>query len=209
MKRFFLDLVIRLLDTCAGAAIAADSRAGERQTCPQRWTGDLPRAAFVDVWQSSQWHWLILLRDRVKRRHPGYKVADLASWPAGFADLKPRTCSHCDSVHPDDARRLLLAGWQMRSSLRPRVFFFEPPAWSVPRWNDSGLTPTPAVRLHETHISRDDLEQLALLSSVAVVAAGKADAPTEGDRFLTPLPMSHPAHPLSTAQWPDPPCYAY
>jgi hypothetical protein len=73
-------------------------------------------------------------------------------WPAGAP--RPRTCSFCGGVHPDDAVTLLLAGWELEGTGKADTRRLHPPGYDAGvramlaaiRARRNGLPRRPAVR---------------------------------------------------------------
>lgn len=47
------------------------------------------------------------------------------AWPDGVE--KPRTCSHCGGINPDDAIALLIDGWSVELTDKGYKFYMHPP----------------------------------------------------------------------------------
>ena len=72
-----------------------------------------------------------------------------ATWPAGEY-LVPRTCSWCDSAHPDDVLALILHGWRLSpGGLSAPYALLEPPPGLEP--------PSPPVFVAAAHLG--DIDQ--------------------------------------------------
>lgn len=67
-------------------------------------------------------------------------------WPVTAP--KPRTCSYCHGVHPDDVIPLLVAGWNLETTDKPYKFLVKPP---------SGEPPKPPVKVYLMHWSQEQV----------------------------------------------------
>jgi hypothetical protein len=68
---------------------------------------------------------------------------DWIQWPESF--VKPRTCSHCGGVHPDDAIELLTEGWSLEMTDKGYKFYMHPPE------RHSVVPPVKLYLMHWTH----------------------------------------------------------
>jgi hypothetical protein len=50
-------------------------------------------------------------------------------WPDGHD--KPRTCSYCGGVHPDDAIALIRAGWEVEATTKGYKRYLHPPGYGA------------------------------------------------------------------------------
>jgi hypothetical protein len=64
-------------------------------------------------------------------------------WPATVP--KPRVCSYCHGVHPDDVIPLLVAGWEFERTDKPYKFYVQPP-----RGQEAPRPPVKAYLMHWT-----------------------------------------------------------
>lgn len=83
----------------------------------------------------ARWWWL-----RVTGRMEGG-----IRWPGG---PKPRTCSYCGGVHPDDAVSLLKAGWHVEGTDKSYKRYLNPP---------SGPGPVPPVKVYVQHFGHEQI----------------------------------------------------
>jgi hypothetical protein len=68
------------------------------------------------------------------------------SWPYGVE--KPRTCSHCGGVHPDDAIALLADGWSVELTDKGYKFYMHPP---------ESFAVVPPVKMYLMHWTREQV----------------------------------------------------
>lgn len=82
---------------------------GDPQTCPRRVreVGPWRRDEYLDYWR----------RDRWNRKDN--------KWPSEFP--KPRTCSFCGGIHPEDALSLLQQGWEVGRTDKFYKRYLNPP----------------------------------------------------------------------------------
>lgn len=73
---------------------------------------------------------------------------DSDKWPEGFP--KPRTCSFCGSVHPDDLLALVKAGWTCEMSTKRYKSYWHPPKGQV----------IPPVKLYSNHVTQEQAKEL-------------------------------------------------
>ena len=117
---------------------------GERIICPRQAEGTMEfQRQFKPEWETNNWTWQRWFMERVIRTNwsrfrdwlemrfgiphrGGYSGGTY--WPWGFA--KPRTCSYCGGVHPDDALALLKAGWEVDTTTKSYKRYLEPPGYA-------------------------------------------------------------------------------
>lgn len=115
-------------------------------TCPRRMnqTGPWEHDPDLDRWKSGDEAW---------EKFP---------WP-----WKPRRCSFCGSLHPDDAMRLLREGWveEKATGKQYKAYFYPPAKVSAMR---AGLTgeseydshPKPPAKLYVYHLNKEQIAEL-------------------------------------------------
>jgi hypothetical protein len=107
-------------------------RNGEAHTCRRR-TGELgpwPRGEGLDRWEVGTWTrypWL----DRLRRwlfvkANPGGGMGSTL-WPG--PGPVPRVCSFDGGIHPDDAIRLIHAGWEVGGTDKSYKRYLNPPGY--------------------------------------------------------------------------------
>lgn len=117
----------------------------EAITCPDRMrqAGPWEREEGLDYWRDGGESW------------------DRFLWP-----WKPRRCSFCGSVHPDDAMRLLREGWTEEiADNRDKAYLRSPAHIAAMR---AGLTgeavyesePKPPAKIRTVHLSEAQLKEL-------------------------------------------------
>jgi len=93
-------------------------------------------------------------------------------WPDSVA--KPRTCSHCGSVHPEDLAVLFEQGWEIEQTGKCYKFYIHPPGHAEEVYRmahaitedilDSFvckvLAVVPCVKLYMSHVDASAQEQL-------------------------------------------------
>jgi len=90
-------------------------------------------------------------------------------WPWGFK--KPRTCSYCGGIHPDDALRLLKEGWEVDTTTKTYKRYMDPPGYAeyiqkftanIRKCIDVLIphieSPVPPVKLYVYHFSQKQIE---------------------------------------------------
>ncbi len=95
----------------------------ERTTCPQRvgqW-GPWKKEEGLDRWRDDRWSRLQAWRSRLEQwADPEHRLGQPYVWRE--VQQPPRSCSFCGSGHPEDAIRLLKAGWEVeRQPGHPRI----------------------------------------------------------------------------------------
>lgn len=78
--------------------------------------------------------------------HPGlhrWNGEAFVMWPDGVT--KPRTCSHCGGVNPDDAIALLADGWSVELTDKGYKFYMHPP---------EAVQVVPPVKMYLMHFTR-------------------------------------------------------
>lgn len=108
----------------------------ELQTCPRR-VGELGPWEYkdnLDRWKRSKWH--------------SYYKSN--RWPDDFE--KPRTCSFCGSVHPDDLVDLLKKGWRVGNTDKSYKKYIEAPI--------GYKSPIPPLKLYVMHCSQEQINKL-------------------------------------------------
>jgi hypothetical protein len=130
---------------------------GEPQTCPRRMQepGPWEQEEGLDQWVGNHWN-------------PYYH----SRWPGEFP--KPRTCSFCGSIHPEDAINLLMLGWENEKSTKGYKGYLHPPGFHEqqkavltmiqekrqdfpdPKYPD----PLPPAKIYTMHFSSEQLNRL-------------------------------------------------
>lgn len=124
----------------------------EKQTCGRRMQeyGSWERKENLDIWKTDRW---------------GSRKSDKWNWP-----WKPRTCSFCGSIHPEDAIKLLKEGWEIETTGKSYKRYLEPPGYKemLKRFRDKirqkdepfddkgAWTPTPPVKLYTMHFDQEE-----------------------------------------------------
>lgn len=127
-----------------------------KQTCGRRMIeyGPWERKENLDTWQADRW-------DRKDNRW---------NWP-----WKPRTCSFCGGIHPEDAIKLLKEGWEIETTGKSYKRYLEPPGYREamtkimrnvkarnldskdnPFENKETWCPTPPVKLYVAHFDQEE-----------------------------------------------------
>lgn len=111
---------------------------GERQTCPRRMgeLGPWERGDGLDYWTRTGWSRLENIRHRITawwRKQPVN-----SRWSAWLSkSRKPRTCSFCGGIHPEDAIRLIEEGWESERTDKRYKHYLYPAGyrdWRRTRW---------------------------------------------------------------------------
>lgn len=112
-------------------------------TCPRQSEATMAvQLAHRQYWRTNGWStrriWRDWLTDRKSKIFDWLKAHGLpvprgrfyggTCWPAGHP--KPRTCSYCGGVHPDDAIALVLAGWEVEPTGKPYKRYLHPPGYA-------------------------------------------------------------------------------
>lgn len=138
----------------------------EKQTCGRRmsnpgpWAGPFKAEENLDVWDTDRW-------DSNRR--------DSVKWNWSW---KPRTCSFCGSVHPEDAIKLLKEGWEVETTGKSYKRYLEPPGYRKamekllgnvrqrnldakdnPFDNNETWSPTPPAKFYTHHLNEDTLKR--------------------------------------------------
>lgn len=73
-------------------------------------------------------------------------------WPSG--EPKPRTCSYCGGVHPDDAILLLARGWDVEATDKSYKRYLHPPGYraAMDRMREQFTFEIPAVEFPESPV---------------------------------------------------------
>lgn len=133
--------------TARTEASASEPR-GEPQTCARRmgeW-GPWKRGENLDRWEVGRWTATQEAADaevaEFKAKYPSGSMGN-TFWEWGE---RPRTCSFCGGIHPDDAARLVREGWHVGSTDKAYKRYLEPPTH-----RSGGLIPP--VKLYVQHFS--------------------------------------------------------
>lgn len=126
------------------------------QTCPRRMgeMGPWEYKENLDHWETSRWN-------------PYYQ----STWPEQFE--RPRTCSFCGGIHPDDAIKLIEAGWEVGTTGKSYKRYLEPPGtrerYQILLEQIKGdiekakspemVSPVPPVKLYTMHMSRQQIDR--------------------------------------------------
>ncbi|RBB38870.1 hypothetical protein DPV79_15940 [Burkholderia reimsis] len=70
-------------------------------------------------------------------------------WPEA-ASPKPRTCSYCGGVHPDDVIPLLIAGWHVEPTTKNYKFYVNDP---------DGHSAVPPVKVYLQHWTQEQVQR--------------------------------------------------
>lgn len=126
---------------------------GARQTCPRRMRehGWWDHREGLDVWCTDRWAATQEEADArvadMLARSPN--IASVGNMVWVYSETRPRTCSFCGSIHPDDAVTLLREGWRVRVTHRPDMRYLEPPTDRPPL--------SPPVQLYVVHFSDEQV----------------------------------------------------
>lgn len=127
----------------------------ETQTCPRRMgeMGPWEHKENLDHWETSRWG-------------PYY----MATWPEQFE--RPRSCSFCGSVHPDDAIRLLEQEWEVEATGKSYKRYLNPPGTREYRQilleqirgdkeeaRSELVSPVPPVKLYVMHMDQRQIDR--------------------------------------------------
>jgi hypothetical protein len=153
--------------TVEGCACKALADEGERQSCPRRvqslgpWSHDDDKS---DRWDHHSWSGVYSTPDGCGGTWP--------SFPQGFE--RPRTCSHCGGVHPEDAITLLHLGWEVEATTKSYKRYLEPPGYTAAM--ESALrneehkvvrSPAPPVKVYVQHFNEDQISRFNALLKVS------------------------------------------
>jgi hypothetical protein len=115
--------------------------------CPRRITRD--GGSDADKWTATRWN------------------GDGAQWPE--AVFRPRTCTYCGGLNPDDAIELIVDGWSLGMTDKTNEYQFNPPAGRV----------SPPAMVYLQHWSREQCQRADEVLRAARVfrsaVANKAD----------------------------------
>lgn len=102
-------------------------------TCNRRMQelGPWKRKKNLDYWRSGDDRW-----------------KEEGSWPEGFP--KPRVCSFCSGIHPDDAIRLISMGWESDYA-KSYKRYLNPP--------EGVKSPSPPVKLYIQHLNTNHINK--------------------------------------------------
>jgi len=127
----------------------------------------IPSSCSAATWKSDRW---------------GMRESD--RWPEGFP--KPRTCSFCGGVHPEDLIELIKMGWEFEPSSKGYKSYWHPPgmagyftalvkdfvdAFIVDRMTPAAVDPVPPVKLYSDHLTPD---LIATINSLLLINRAKA-----------------------------------
>jgi hypothetical protein len=123
------------------------------------------RAILLDRIRNDWNRWLDRLEQRGWSLPRRRRVYGGTRWPGG---PRPRTCSYCGSAHPDDAIRMVLAGWDVEATTKSYKRYLHPPGWAEARrrWHvavragvdpvesfGGPASPVPPVKVYVTHFN--------------------------------------------------------
>ena len=152
---------------------------GERIVCPRQAEGTMEvQRRWKPEWRSgrrewSKWRWFkerVLITgwfkflDRLGIKHRGGFYGGTL-WPGG---PRPRTCSYCGGVHPEDAIELLKAGWTVEATSKAYKRYLEPPGYreQMRDWKPGGPpsenwieSPVPPVKLYVYHLNQEQIDR--------------------------------------------------
>lgn len=150
----------------------------EKQTCGRRMgeMGPWERAEGMDEWETNRWS---VDFAAVDAKHEAEKkrweeesngrttihyspVGDKWVWDSPV----PRTCSFCGSIHPDDAFRLIEAGWEIEIA-KSYKFYLNPPGYREHmdrclrgEFGDGYHSPVPPVKGYSPHFNEEQVKRL-------------------------------------------------
>lgn len=152
----------------------------EKQTCGRRMGdfGPWEHAEGLDEWETNRWSLDFAAVDarheaeakRVAEESQGRStiyyspVGDKWVWDGPI----PRTCSFCGGVHPDDAFRLIEAGWEIEIA-KSYKFYLNPPGYHAHLTNfrigekSDYHSPVPPVKGYSHHFTKEQTDRLNLL----------------------------------------------
>ena len=130
----------------------------EKQMCPRRkehGSNSVFNFPETDKWETDRW---------------SARESDIWKW-----EWKPRTCSFCGSIHPEDAIKLLKEGWEIEATGKGYKRYLEPPGYKKameklignvrqrnleaednPFDNNETWSPTPPVKLYTMHFDQEE-----------------------------------------------------
>lgn len=124
----------------------------------------IPHSCETATWETDRW---------------GKRDSD--RWPEAFQ--KPRSCSYCGSVHPDDVIALIEQGWEFDPSTKSYKSYWNPPGHAAHTEDvlanldnldkigePQHVSPVPPVKLYHNHLSPD---QLANINSLLLIRNAK------------------------------------
>lgn len=144
--------------------------------CPMQAQGTMAsQAAHVCVWHTDTWSDLRIWHDWLRDRKSKYmnqiekalgrklpwrrdRFSGGTYWPAG--EPRPRTCSYCGGVHPDDSVLLIMRGWEVETTTKTYKRYLHPPGHraAIAETEASGFStwigprsPVPPVKLYTYH----------------------------------------------------------
>lgn len=154
--------------------------------CPRQAHGTMAsQLAHECVWYNDNWSrrrvWADWFRDRKSRvwdwveKHlftlPWRRDRFMGGtyWPDG--EPRPRTCSYCGGVHPDDAVTLIMRGWEVESTGKSYKRYLHPPGYRAaierfhegmdalkePRW-EGPRSPVPPVKVYTYHFDQRQID---------------------------------------------------
>lgn len=156
----------------------------QAQPCPRQAYGTMSaQLDHVCVWYDDQWSrrriWSDWLRDRrsafwtwletVGLPTPTSRFSGGTFWPEG--EPRPRTCSYCGGVHPDDAIALIMRGWEVETTGKSYKRYLHPPGYvdairqfrdeqnefKQPRWTGP-RSPVPPVKVYTYHFDQRQVD---------------------------------------------------
>lgn len=126
-----------------------------KQTCQRRIqdAGPWEHGEGLDTWETDRWS---------RGKHVKW------NW-----EWKPRTCSFCGSVHPEDALRLLDEGWELDATGKTYKVYLMPPGFRqsmetrLKNLREQGepigpsvWSPVPPVKLYTHHCDQQQVDKL-------------------------------------------------
>lgn len=152
----------------------------EKAECPRN-DGQYP--GVVVTWETDRWTTdldkVAAERQAYLDRHPGSSTSEsMGAWH-GPGD-PPRTCSYCGGLHPEDAIRLIEAGWEIDPTTKDYKRYLLPPGSEqrhvilmrqfkdhskAPNFGQvpSVWSPTPPVKLYVYHFSKEQIDRVNAL----------------------------------------------
>lgn len=168
------------------------SKLGERQTCPRRAEGSGYGVENEDVWETKHWKYTDVEEARKANQEEtrlkneaevakGYKGTTFCNerywlWPG--PGEKPRTCSYCGCVNPEDALYLKKNHkFEVSSTTKGYKVYIEPPGYGIEQVNSlanmqAGVDPAeafsknkvesiyPPLKAYSPHFTPEEWQEL-------------------------------------------------
>jgi hypothetical protein len=164
------------------------------QTCPRRtgefgpWAHEAGERGWApgtqpDRWEPGTHRWpdeVVGREEAVETRDAEGRLTrvDGSFWPRGFD--RPRSCSFCGGVNPDDAIALVIAGWEVAGTGKDYKRYVHPPGYraACDRLSEAGFpgpgerpdlvrihSPVPPVKIYTMHFSEEQMRRLIVALS--------------------------------------------